>query len=103
VTLEEIKHAIGEKIDAAWEALKDELDPDAVRTKVQTLTTELYEHVLEVEAHLVNHVLGNSKAAASDPEESGEPLVSSSAAEPDDTSWAGTDSPAKPRGRAAGR
>jgi hypothetical protein len=75
VTLEEIKTAIAEKIDIGWQAVKDEIDPDAVRAYVQKLTGELYAHVLEVEAHLVNHVLAVADHAPPPPapDQSAEP------------------------------
>lgn len=63
MTLEEIKTAIVERIDTAWNELKDQVDPDTVRTYVQGLTGELLSHVYAVEAALVNHVLGKQPAA----------------------------------------
>jgi len=64
MTLDEIKAAIGEKIDEAWHTLKDEVNPDAARALASKLTAEVYAHVLEVEAHLINHVLGNAAPPA---------------------------------------
>lgn len=75
MTLDEIKTAIGEKIDAAWEHLKDEIDPDTARATAARLTAEVYEHVLEVEAHLLNHVLGNATPAAANPVPAAAPVA----------------------------
>jgi len=64
MTLKEIQKAIASRIDAAWNDVKDEVDADKVRAYVQGLTAELYEHVLAVEAHLVNHVLGKQETGS---------------------------------------
>lgn len=66
-SLEELKAAIGSRIDTAWSAVKDEVDADKVRTYVQGLTAELLGHVYAVEATLVNHVLGKQDAATPPP------------------------------------
>ncbi|QOR55771.1 MAG: hypothetical protein YHS30scaffold324_3 [Catenulispora phage 69_17] len=97
MTLEEIKTAIVEKIDMGWQALKDEIDPDVVRTYVQKLTTELYTHVLEVEAHLVNHVLAvaNHAPPPPAPDQSAEPPALAPPVDgAEDTSWAAATAPA---------
>lgn len=67
MTLEEIKAAIVERIDSAWNEVKDKVDADQVRTYVQGLTAELTSHVYAVEAALVNHVLGKQDPTPAEP------------------------------------
>lgn len=64
MTLEEIKAALVERIDTAWNEIKDQTNADSVRTYVQGLTAELTSHVYAVEAALVNHVLGKQDTPA---------------------------------------
>lgn len=72
-SLEEIKTAFVERVDTAWNEIKDQVDADKVRTYVQGLTAELLGHVYAVEAALVNHVLGKQDAPAPAPEPSPAP------------------------------
>lgn len=66
-SLEEIKTAFVERVDTAWNEIKDQVDADKVRTYVQGLTAELLGHVYAVEAALVNHVLGKQDTPAPPP------------------------------------
>lgn len=95
MTLDEIKKAIGEKLDTAWKDLKSEVDPDKARAYARNLTERLYEHVLEAEAHLLNHVLGNAEATPEpEPEQPSEPSSTpADPADPADTSGSVADAP----------
>lgn len=101
MTLEEIKQAIVERVDAAWTDIKDEIDADKVRAYVQGLTAELVGHVYAIEAHLVNHVLGKQDTPAPAPDvppaegQSSEPSALTTT-EPGaaDTGWSAAEAPA---------
>jgi hypothetical protein len=112
MTLEEIKAAIVERIDTAWNEVKDKVDADQVRTYVQGLTAELTSHVYAVEAALVNHVLGKQDPtpapAASDPapaateQPATDPAPAATAPAPaEQTPAADTSVPANPTGMAS--
>lgn len=101
MTLEEIKTAIAERIDTAWNEVKDKVDADQVRTYVQGLTAELTSHVYAVEAALVNHVLGKQEPPAPAPADTtpapaAEVAPTETAAAPADAS-----APANPTGMAS--
>lgn len=65
--LDEIKQKMHEAIDHAWEALHGTHDLDEARKVAQATTAELQAQVLQVEAHLINHVADNAAAAESAP------------------------------------
>lgn len=64
MTLDEIKQKMHEVVDKAWEALHGTHDLDEARKVAQEATAELQAQVLQVEAHLFNHVADNAAEAA---------------------------------------